>query len=90
MGAETPDSCDSSIADGAASLGTDAYEVEDGDTDRFTITVVVTADATGTSAFYRVALDGVTWDTSDQDGTLNYDFNMDEFITDNIWLTSTP
>ena len=69
-----------------ASDGTDGFLVEEGVTERFTITTNVSAT---TSGFFRVALADLLYALEDAQVTpLHYTFNLDEFRTDNVYLNS--
>jgi len=70
-----------SAADDAANT---TFLVEEGTTERFTVTL----DAAGTDAFASAALESVLYALSAVDGDLLYSFNMDEFETDSIFLES--
>jgi peptidoglycan hydrolase-like protein with peptidoglycan-binding domain len=70
-----------SAADDAANS---TFQVDDGTTERFTVTI----DAAGTDAFADAALESVLYALTAIDGTLTYTFNMDEFETDSVFLES--
>lgn len=73
---------DSNGVDGASST----FKVGKNNTQRFTLTVSVTA-TTGTTDFVKVALNSLGWATSDQaTGTAVYNFNLTEFETPSITL----
>jgi len=67
----------------AESAANDTYLVEEGDTERFTVTVNVTPTADG---FYSVELESVLYALTAIDGDLTYTFNLDEFKTDSVYL----
>jgi peptidoglycan hydrolase-like protein with peptidoglycan-binding domain len=58
------------------------YEIEEGESETFTLSVAVPLGAQGTSGQYRLALTGVKWDTSDDTSLDNtYSSALDEFKT---------
>ncbi|HYE22836.1 MAG TPA: peptidoglycan-binding protein [Candidatus Paceibacterota bacterium] len=59
------------------------FLVEEGDTERFTITANITATTDG---FFSVAVGDIRYALSDVTGNLTYDFNLDDFKTDSIYL----
>lgn len=62
------------------------FEVDEGDTRRFTLTVVATATA---DHFAQVELESINWGTATNDTNANYyTFNLDEFQTGTIFLNS--
>lgn len=63
--------------------GTNGILVEEGETERFTVTVQVTPDSDG---FYSVELDTILYAVTDVDGTTEYTFNMGDFKTPQIYL----
>jgi len=71
-----------------ATEGTNAFLVEEDDTERFAITTNILANATGGSGFFNVALAnliyGVT--TADDGDDLDYTFNLDAYKTDSLYL----
>ena len=67
----------------ACTQGTDGFEVEEDQTERFTITTNILATASG---FFDVELDNLLYALTDVDGNVSYTFNLDEFKTDSIFL----
>lgn len=66
--------------------GTNNFKVGKGNTQRFTLTVSVTAN-TGTSDFVKVKLNGIGWASADQaTGTSSYTFDLSKFETGSINL----
>jgi len=62
------------------------FEILEGDSEEFTLTVV----ETGADTFVNVRLEGVDWATSDiTDPATFYEFNLENFKTDDIFLSST-
>jgi hypothetical protein len=58
------------------------YEIEEGQTETFTLSVSVPLGTGGTSGQYRTALTGVKWDTSDDTSMANtYSSELDSFKT---------
>ena len=59
------------------------YEIEDGESETFTLSVSVPISAASGSGQYRTALTGVLWDTSDIAAPANtYNSELDSFKTD--------
>lgn len=59
------------------------YEIEDGESETFTLSVSVPISAASGSGQYRTALTGVKWDTSDDTSMANtYSSELDSFKTD--------
>ncbi len=59
------------------------YEIEDGESETFTLSVSVPISAASGSGQYRTALTGVLWDTSDDTSMANtYNSELDSFKTD--------
>lgn len=68
--------------------GTNAWYIQEGTTDRFTLTVNLTA-TTGTADFASIALNGIGWGTTDiTTSTNDYSFNLDAFKTGSVFMTA--
>lgn len=67
----------------ADDVGT-SFEVLEGETETFTLTVA----ATGNNAFNQVNLTSIGWDTDSTVDTNVYNFGLDDFETDNVYLTA--
>jgi hypothetical protein len=64
----------------------DIFEIDEGDTDTFELTVSATPDE---DSFTQLTLEAVNWATSDTDNDASdqfYTFSLDEFKTDSIFL----
>jgi hypothetical protein len=66
-----------------ATEGTNGFLVDEGTTERFTVTTNITATASG---FFAVELDDIVYALTDIDGNLSYDFNLDDFKTGQVFL----
>jgi len=83
--------------DVAAGAGVGAFEVEEGTTRRFTLSVIYAADTTPDPASYYVAIANINWIDAttaeaaggviDADFTNYYTFNLGDFKTDYLFLT---
>jgi hypothetical protein len=63
------------------------YEIEDGESETFTLTITVPNGVGDASAQYYAALTGIKWDTSDDVSPANtYSSNLDEFETNPVYL----
>lgn len=77
---------DSDITSTGADEGTNSFTVEEDETERFTITAVVTPTTDG---LFQLELDGILYIVnSDASGDTNYTFNLDEFETDSVYLNN--
>jgi len=63
--------------------GSNALKVAQGETERFTITALATA---ASDALVDMVLTDLMWDTSDQDATLNFTYNLGDFKTPQVFL----
>ena len=73
---------------GAGAGSNSNFEIEEGNTERFTLTSVITPDSGSGGNFFSIALNGIQWGTVDQaTGTMVYDENLDEFETNAIILS---
>ncbi len=68
---------------GGATQVSNGFIVEEGDTEQFQITALVTATTDG---FFKVGMGNLVFALSNVDGTEAYTINMDEFETNNIFL----
>ncbi|MEK9160841.1 MAG: peptidoglycan-binding protein [Patescibacteria group bacterium] len=73
------------VADDTGIEATNSFLVEEGTTEEFTITVVVTPTADG---LFQLDLGSVLYAVTDVDGTVDYTFNLDEFETDSVYLNN--
>lgn len=73
----------SSITSPTATDSTNSLKVDEGTTDRFTITVVLEAGADG---LFKVELADLLYALTDVDGDLSYTFNLDDFETPQLFL----
>lgn len=72
---------------GSCTDGTNAKEVEDGDTARFTITADVRDGGTDlVDGFFDISLDSLLYALTDVDGDLTYTLNLTDFKTPQIFL----
>lgn len=80
-------SCNLTAAGSESGDTANVYEVEEGDTRTFTLTVVVTASA---DHFAEVAIEAINWDNESADTTPDffYTANLDDFETDSLFLNS--
>lgn len=67
----------------ACTQGTDGFLVDEGETEKVVVTTNITAT---TSGFFAVEVDDIVYALTDIDGNLSYDFNLDDFATDQIFL----
>ncbi len=69
---------------------TDVFQVEEDDTRRFTVTVILTADTTPTDGSHQVILESIGWGTVTTDATNdnNYTFNLGDFKTPSLFLNA--
>ncbi len=68
--------------------GTNSFLVEEGTTERFTITAIVTPTSDG---LFQLDLDTVLYApeaAGDVDGTIDYNFNMDDFRSSAVYLNN--
>ena len=79
------DILESSIVDSEDTANT--FEVDEGTTRRFTLTVIYTADTTPTDGSVYVRIDGINWGTATDDTNANYyEFDMGDYTTDYLFL----
>ena len=79
------DILESSIVDSEDTANT--FEVDEGTTRRFTLTVIYTADTTPTDGSVYVRIDGINWGTATDDTNANYyEFDMGDYKTDYLFL----
>lgn len=71
-----------SNADDAANS---TFEVSEGTTERFTLTV----SGDGTGAFAKAALESILWATTAIDGDQLYTFNMSDYETESLYVSSS-
>jgi hypothetical protein len=65
------------------------FEVDEGTTRSFTLTVSVTGDDDASGDFISVAISSIGWGTAtDNSNDNNYTFNLDEFKTDTLFVNS--
>lgn len=63
------------------------FEVDENTTRRFTLTVIYSADSTPTDGSVYVKIDSINWGTATDDTNANYyEFNLDDFKTDYLFL----
>ena len=64
------------------------FQVEENDTRRFTLTVVLAADSTPTDGSHSVAIESINWDDDAADTTPDnfYIFNLNDYKTDALFL----
>ncbi len=87
QGAGTVASADIASQDNSIE-GTNSFLVEEGTTERFTITVVVTPT---TDALHQWDVDSILYApeaSGDVDGTVDYTFNLDDFRSDAVFLNN--
>ncbi len=82
---------DGTVASTVTSTGTTTannnFEVLDGESETITITIVVEKVPAETSEFIRASLEAINWALTDVAApTLFYDFNLDEYETDDIYV----
>jgi hypothetical protein len=65
----------------------ESFKVKENNNEDFTLTIVITADENG---FFDVSLDEIAYAFSNIDGDITYDFNLDDFETDPVYLSVTP
>lgn len=67
-----------------------SWQVQEGETRQFTFTVTLTADTTPTDGNHQVILESINWDDEaggvDSTPDFFYNFNMDDFETDYLFL----
>lgn len=67
----------------------DTFEVDEGTTRTFTLTVSATGDDDASGDFISVAISSINWGTATDDTNANYyTFNLDEFKTDTLFVNS--
>lgn len=64
---------------------TNSFLVEEGQSEEFTITVVITPTSDG---LFQLALGSVLYATTDVDGTVEYTFNLEDFLTESVYLNN--
>ena len=63
------------------------YQIDEDQSETFTLTISVPNGAGGTTGLYTAALAGFLWDTSDDIAPANtYTSNLDSFVTDPVTL----
>lgn len=63
------------------------FEVDEGTTRRFTLTVIYAADSTPTDGSVYVKIDSINWGTATDDTNANYyEFNLGDYKTDYLFL----
>lgn len=59
------------------------YQIDEGQSETFTLTIAVPNGASGTAGLYKAALAGFLWDTADDIAPANtYTSNLDSFVTE--------
>jgi hypothetical protein len=65
----------------------DTFEVDEGTTRRFTLTVIYSADSTPTDGSVYVKIDSINWGTATDDTNANYyEFDLGDYKTDYLFL----
>lgn len=64
--------------------GTNGYKIAEGTTERFTIDAHTLAT---TSGYFKLQINDLMYALTDINGNLTYNFNLDEFKTDQLYLT---
>lgn len=66
---------------------TDTFEVDEGTTRRFTLTVIYSADSTPTDGSVYVKIDSINWGTATDDTNANYyEFDLGDYKTEYLFL----